>query len=513
VIAKPIDIMKLWADPRQPRRVFPSEVRGEWQGDPAYVSDLLRRWQEMAEDAQEKAIDVDRMLMAYGDGHDNDDFIPAVTANFLALLDLAADICRNGLINPITAIPRNGGTFQIETGERRWLAFHLLKNSGDKFKTISTRVVDQFLLYRQAAENGIRQELNAISRARQLALLIMEMYADCGDLDKYETLLAPGDCDRLFYAQIADGKKWPVKDGHGQRLQMVTALSSRRMVSAYRRILTLPDDIWDHADANDWTEGACRKWLENRDREEQEAERIEREERNLAKIKENESIVSSTDSVLPTGNTAGDFSAGDVVDTTDGRFTVDSVVTQWGKILAVYLDVDGEIVRYDPKDCTLVQDVSEVATDETSDIVSTVDDDVACDSIIASQKWVMDDDLGFIPETHDEARSMVSVDRPVLAPLLKALQVYYEACDEIPDAEIAWVFEDIQDSAGQIEHEIQESRTTYDRYHAGMRGAKKTMRSFLETVAGHIDDHIDSLIEFGAECHVEYWEQDGSDFE
>jgi hypothetical protein len=46
-----------------------------------------------------------------------------------------------------------------------------------------------------------------------------------------------------------------------------------------------------------------------------------------------------------------------------------------------------------------------------------------------------------------------------------------------------------------------------------MRGAKKTMRSFLETVAGHIDDHIDSLIDFGAECHVEYWEQDGSDFE
>ena len=81
---------------------------------------------------------------------------------------LAPSILDGGLINPITVTRLSDNTWQVETGERRTLAYAFLCVIGrEGFDSIPARVVDGANSgRRQLDENDQRRELSAIHRAR-----------------------------------------------------------------------------------------------------------------------------------------------------------------------------------------------------------------------------------------------------------------------------------------------------------------------------------------------------------
>lgn len=275
IVAKPVDIMAIRADIEQPRRTVPLTVRGAWDGNPQQVVPLLDAWQAAAEESIQQKINAIKILKGLGDGIDYKDAdgkplpLPPLASTFVNLLQLGASIHKDKLINPIT-ISRRKEMFLIETGERRWLAHHLLNHFvSSRYGKIKATEVERDV-WRQAAENNNRDSLNAIQLARQLAILVMDMYRGDKDVhfDAIETLTFEG-CDRRYYAQVENGHVWRIKDGFAERIQAHMGLSSRRMIAAYRRLLRYSDDeklndeIWIKADSENWTEGAIRNYFDD----------------------------------------------------------------------------------------------------------------------------------------------------------------------------------------------------------------------------------------------------------
>jgi len=264
LVAKPTSIFTVWPDLRQPRRAIPMSVRGTWDGDPIDIPGLLEKWALAAAHEAGKTVDVIKLLMS----HDSQEFDVegAILNDFLDLVGLAASIQRDGLLNAITTASRGGRTFVV-TGERRLLSYHLLAlyMQEDKYGKIAAREMkDEEAVWAQAAENGARKPLNAVGMARQLALLIMNMYerGDGVDWGAFESVVLPGECDRKFYAQVADGNRWRIKKGFMQRILDVTGLKSKTQIAQYRALLDAPDDLWMLADVKNWTENGIRLYTE-----------------------------------------------------------------------------------------------------------------------------------------------------------------------------------------------------------------------------------------------------------
>lgn len=265
MVARPTPIMEIGADVRQPRRAIPASVRLYWDGNPATVPSLLRQWEQVAAGAAGKALDVASLLVSDGEGLDVE-ALPPVAAELAALARLAASIDQDGLINPITVIEL-GGRLLIESGERRWLAYHLLRlYQGERWDKIpATRSDGRDSVWRQATENTARRALNAIGMARQLALLIMAA-RDAVEAEGLSTYQAyeeiVRDCDRAFYAQVADGNRHRIPKGYAEKIQASMGLSESQLAQ-YRTLLRLTDDeaindaLWLRADVENWPE----KWL------------------------------------------------------------------------------------------------------------------------------------------------------------------------------------------------------------------------------------------------------------
>jgi len=261
IVARAVPILELRPDRSQPRKMLPVELRGMWSGRSADAPGILTTWIDMVWSAlgtSELPRDIKRMIESGGDSD-----LPAseeiLIKHFFELVGLAGSIYREGLNDAIHAT--RGGI--IESGERRWWAHHLLQlyRVGD-YATIAVVQKGNIDPWMQAAENGARTPLNAISMARQLALLIMNMYE--GDegiaFDAYDALVLPGLADRGYYAQVANGNLYRVKRGLGARILQVTGLKSMAQVSHYRALLDIPDDLWLKADAQNWSEGEVREY-------------------------------------------------------------------------------------------------------------------------------------------------------------------------------------------------------------------------------------------------------------
>ncbi|HHP7245596.1 MAG TPA: ParB/RepB/Spo0J family partition protein [Elainellaceae cyanobacterium] len=266
ITGKPVDIYKLRADVTQPRRTVPLSVRGDWDGTADEVEELLNRWGDAVKKEYGKPILphlVVRGLIDEKNPIDVDEKTQPITSRYVDLLKLAASIRRDGLLNPIQ-ICQEGTGGQIIAGERRWLAHHILHLYDDdieKWSMIPAVQTDKPDVWAQAAENGARVELNAIERARQLALLLMDMYQDEFNFDTYEDIVKTGVSDRTFYAQVADGNEFPVK--YGKMTQILGARGgwSRKNVQRYRDLLNLDDKNWSYADEKNWSERRCRRIL------------------------------------------------------------------------------------------------------------------------------------------------------------------------------------------------------------------------------------------------------------
>lgn len=267
-VAEPLSIFRIWPDARQPRRTLPSVARAVWNGSPERLSDAFTAWLEVVEAERGKPLDVVRLLNAEEEVERLQEPRPFEVA-LMELVDLAASIRHEGLTNPIT-VTRKGSDYQLETGERRWLAFHLLYalTQEEQWSRMPARIVDESSVWRQASENNVRNDLNAIGRARQFAILLMSMYG----FDKFkgfDELVQPNECDRAFYAQVANGSDWRVPRGRGEMMLNAMSLKHINQLGYYRALLRLPDVVWQIADDLNWTENFIRDFRIEANDEEQ----------------------------------------------------------------------------------------------------------------------------------------------------------------------------------------------------------------------------------------------------
>lgn len=247
-----LDIFSIYPS-AQPRHAIPSAIYAQWDGDTAHLGEIFQMWVNAILDERSAK------------GHTN---LPALDPrsvielkyieqpmkpgplerSLMNLLTLAADIYREdqagrpgGLINYPTVL-QNG---MIETGERRWLAYHALHNIfGEKWVKIPCRIVEQFSVWRQASENNVRENLNAIAKARQFAILFMSLHPD--------TEWQPASAfehEHGYYAQALSIENVPY--GYGEQLRSAMGFKSRAEFMRCRDILGLSDAVWTLADDND----------------------------------------------------------------------------------------------------------------------------------------------------------------------------------------------------------------------------------------------------------------------
>lgn len=245
----PID--SIYPDPQQARRAIPSQLREVWSGNPHELADFLNVW------ITQTRIDIEAFFNESED-YERPTKPDAVEAALLALLETALSIKRDGLINPITVVRHQEG-YVIETGERRWLSYHLLRlidAKAEKWETIPARIENQMDVWRQASENNARENLNAIARARQLALLIMDVYGR----ENFQPLTS-FEHEQDFYAQVEDGRTYQIPAGRSDDLVNALGLSDVGQLRQYRMLLRMPKEHWTYADDNNMTEGELREIL------------------------------------------------------------------------------------------------------------------------------------------------------------------------------------------------------------------------------------------------------------
>jgi ParB-like nuclease domain len=243
---KKLSIFDIYPDLAQPRRAIPSAARVQWSGTSNTVTEMLIAWWELAQAECGHDIDLRNLVIGDSESQRPEESKP-IEASLLALADLAASIFSDGLTNPIT-VAKHQETYRLETGERRWLAYHLLRwLTGDhQWENIPARVVDQVDIWRQAAENNARQNLNAVGRARQYAILMMAFYPDQAFNPHHE---CPS--DRAYYAQALN---LDMPYGQGQKILSTMAITSRSQLTTYRKTLAVADEIWMQADDENWPE-------------------------------------------------------------------------------------------------------------------------------------------------------------------------------------------------------------------------------------------------------------------
>ena len=267
--AIPTHIFEIIPDATQPRRTIPASVRHYWNGAPDGIPHLLEMWLKEinALRPNDNPFAIDTYLLgeaserAPADFSEDDETLAPFSsqqknpkeAAFLQIVDLAASIYRDGLTNPIT-VAKKQSHYAIETGERRWLAYHVLCwRFGDEWSQIPARLVDGVSIWRQASENNARDNLNAIGKARQFALLLMDRYGltNFDPLDSFHN-------EQDFYAQVADGNEYAIPRGEGETFLNAMGFKDKSQYRRHRDLLRLPVQVWEWADELNWTEGRIR---------------------------------------------------------------------------------------------------------------------------------------------------------------------------------------------------------------------------------------------------------------
>ncbi len=273
-VVRPVSIFKVYPDVQQPRRAVPSSVRSGWSGHPKDIADLFNAWlNAVAQERLERVLPpfnldtylwsekVEKQQRNEDEVYSNEEIGP-LERSFLKVVELAISIRRDGLANPVTIQQIGREQYKLETGERRWLAYHMLyayfdgqgakPNERDNWEMLPGIVVDNFSVWRQASENAARADLNAIGRARQFAILMIDLLTEQGrSFRPYEVMVKAGQSDRVYYAQIVEER---VPSGKGEMVLNGLGMSHRATFSRCRRLLSLPDEVWVIGDNLDLSE-------------------------------------------------------------------------------------------------------------------------------------------------------------------------------------------------------------------------------------------------------------------
>ncbi|MBX3081693.1 MAG: hypothetical protein KF716_08655 [Anaerolineae bacterium] len=263
--ARSISLTEILPDPAQPRRAVPSAARAAWDGrsNAESISAMLGVWVGLAETELQAPLQI-YIAAEPPEEYKRPEIEEAnapISFKLFKLVDLANDIFANGLHDPISINAVEGG-YRTEYGERRWLAhwWLYLATSDEKWTKINAFVRDEFDVWRQASENGARDQLNAISLARQFARLLMDIYQKETTFRSFAEMVSACECDRAYYAQVADGEQFRVPRGWGEKIVAAMGLSHTTQLRQYRALLRLPDDIWVKGDDQSWGEHALRSY-------------------------------------------------------------------------------------------------------------------------------------------------------------------------------------------------------------------------------------------------------------
>lgn len=261
ILGQPVNIFEIAPDETQPRRQIPSLVRQGWDGrDTPWLFD---RWIDLVAAERNSTFEtVAALVREWLDGMATDDpeaYKPGVMQTALReVAQLAQNIRDNGLRNPISISENPDGEprYFVETGERRWLAHHLLHLTYQdaKWAKIPAQKIPAMSVWAQASENTQRLLLTAIAKARQLAKLVIALYEERGHrFEPYHTFAH----DRHYYAQVADGRMYEVPRDERPRVLAAMGVKSESQIRQFRMLLNLPDSVWTLADDYDITES----WL------------------------------------------------------------------------------------------------------------------------------------------------------------------------------------------------------------------------------------------------------------
>jgi ParB/Sulfiredoxin domain len=264
-MASPVNINEIFPDAAQPRRAMPHKVRKlvQWQGEMDRLGEVFDVWVDLVN--QERGVGsfslaqyLNQAELGENEDADRPSEIGPIEQLLVELVELATSVYNDGLTNPITVVQIAPRQYQIETGERRWLAYHLLNLhiEDDSYSKISARIVEKKNIWRQAAENNARANLNAISKARQFSVLLIDLLQSEKGLTF--TPFANFLHEQGYYSQVADGEEFRIPRGKGERLLNATGLKSRKQLREYRGLLRLPTRVWDMADDLNWTERSIR---------------------------------------------------------------------------------------------------------------------------------------------------------------------------------------------------------------------------------------------------------------
>src|SRR5579863_2737044 len=111
-VAKPVSIFEIYPDPMQPRRAVPSQARAIWNGQPDGVAGMLKAWVDLVEVERGSPFLLQEYLNRESDV-DRPDEIGPLEASLIELINLANDIHRNKLTNPVTLV-RHENSFRLE---------------------------------------------------------------------------------------------------------------------------------------------------------------------------------------------------------------------------------------------------------------------------------------------------------------------------------------------------------------------------------------------------------------
>jgi len=244
---KKLSIFDIEPDPTQPRRTIPSAVRNLWNGAPTMLGRMFADWESLAQQECGNQAPLIRQRLD-GQEVESDDSLPPITDALLKLVTLAIRIKQEGLTNPITVVEYEPSRYRLVTGERRWLAHHLLYaySTGDKqWSNIAAQVVKRTDRFAQASENTARGNLNMVARSRQWALLVMAQHEASGEYQFAPYGEFEKDVD--YYRQVGE-----LAALDAAAVMSACGVRNKASLSQYRKVLNLSPQDWTRADDENW---------------------------------------------------------------------------------------------------------------------------------------------------------------------------------------------------------------------------------------------------------------------
>lgn len=116
-------------------------------------------------------------------------------------------------------------------------------------------------VWAQAAENNQREGLDAIEKARQFSVLLMDLLSADVQFMTFDEAAPAGACDRAYYAQVADGNAYRVPRLGGERIANAMGVRNPVQLRQYRALLRLPDPVWEAANDLGWSEKMLREMM------------------------------------------------------------------------------------------------------------------------------------------------------------------------------------------------------------------------------------------------------------